>query len=42
MVSTFELIAILEHNSKIFQTMSLTPGELVDTFYGAMKNFKES
>ena len=41
MVSTFELIAILEHNSKIFQTMSLTPGELVDTLDKTKIKLKE-
>ena len=39
--TSFELISALEHNSKLFQSVSLTPGELIDTLQKAKLKLKE-
>ena len=41
MLSTFEIITLLEHNSKVFQSVSLTPGEVVDTLQKAKIRLQE-
>ena len=41
MLSTFEIITLLGHNSQAFQSVSLTPGEVVDTLQKAKTRLQE-